>query len=101
MYYCLTIFLLLVFTTACYCLYYWLYYCLYYCLYHTGNPGEMRWGARGATALTFTTVVRTNFTTGLTTQALLGKCGGEQEALLLLDTKHPAMTGGTVSLGLV
>mmetsp|Transcript_20069 Transcript_20069/g.29460 ORF Transcript_20069/g.29460 Transcript_20069/m.29460 type:complete len:177 (-) Transcript_20069:228-758(-) len=30
-----------------------------------------------------------------TTEALLGKCGDEHEALLLLDTKHPAMTGGT------
>jgi len=30
-----------------------------------------------------------------TSQALLGKCGGEEDALLLLDTKHPAMTGGT------
>ena len=30
-----------------------------------------------------------------TAQALLDRCGDEREALLLLDTKHPAMTGGT------
>ena len=30
-----------------------------------------------------------------TAEALLSKCGQEDEALLLLDTKHPAMTGGT------
>lgn len=30
-----------------------------------------------------------------TSDELLAKCGAETEALLLLDTKHPAMTGGT------
>lgn len=30
-----------------------------------------------------------------TAEVLLAKCGSELDALLLLDTKHPAMTGGT------